>query len=498
MPSSFLLSLPRELRDMIYETYVWSNEGYAYNYKTNKILRADGNHIELSLSLTCRQVAYEMSGLALRSNTITISTYFSESTRESAGLFHAAIRTIFFARTRLLGHLAPKLLTPRIAHTVTEKYPMLAPLVNTWFQGKEVAMIQEGYSMVHHECYHCGEAPSLWNEFVQFTLKQLSQHPNFMREAGHKPVFWTTRAGCNAIEAANASFDPWTILDDPKLDELTAITGIEPRPYLYFDHLKYCYSAASVALRFLESLTPQTRKHVRNLVLREDWQSVASPACHGRGLIPHCVENPELRILRYVNLWQNGFPVHIEQRDPYVFGLHGRMDIAPPDHLKDDKLSARGVTQSVGTWIVESLLLPSLGMPQGSYTLVLDGNPIPEQTAAVFRIVQRDAAWQTALDLRHTRQLIPELSWLNRRLQVGYFYEMLPQAVRDISNGTSPIRCNFDPGVIQSAEALVDARTNWSLQQWRSGWDAHEPQDFQTHDPLPPWSQLRWQRVTPL
>jgi hypothetical protein len=68
------------------------------------------------------------------------------------------------------------------------------------------------------------------------------------------------------------------------------------------------------------------------------------------------------------------------------------MDIAPPDHLKDDKLSARGVTQSVGTWIVESLLLPSLGMPQGSYTLVLDGNPIPEQTAAVFRVVQRDAA----------------------------------------------------------------------------------------------------------
>jgi hypothetical protein len=65
MPSSFLLSLPRELRNMIYETYVWSNEGYAYNHKTNKILRADGNHIELSLSLTCRQIAYEMSGLAL-------------------------------------------------------------------------------------------------------------------------------------------------------------------------------------------------------------------------------------------------------------------------------------------------------------------------------------------------------------------------------------------------------------------------------------------------
>jgi hypothetical protein len=48
---------------------------------------------------------------------------------------------------------------------------------------------------------------------------------------------------------------------------------------------------------------------------------------------------------------------------------------------------------------MEALALPSLGMPEHSFTLILDGSPTPEHTSDIFRtVVQRDAAWQDALN----------------------------------------------------------------------------------------------------
>lgn len=52
-----------------------------------------------------------------------------------------------------------------------------------------------------------------------------------------------------------------------------------------------------------------TRSQFRHIVLHEDWDYVAEPECHGRGLLPYILENPLLRITRRVNLWQNAFPI---------------------------------------------------------------------------------------------------------------------------------------------------------------------------------------------
>jgi hypothetical protein len=186
---------------------------------------------------------------------------------------------------------------------------------------------------------------------------------------------------------------------------------------------------------------------------------VVQPVCHGRGFIPFCLEKPALRVERFVSLWQNAFPVlysTLYLNAPALdIATPDDMDIAAPDGLKNNKLSARDITRSVGEWFVEALLLPSLGMPKESFTLILDGNPTPEATTAAFCIVQRDVAWQVALDIVYQRGLLPQLSWLERRLETGYTYECLPTAVNNISMASPLVRCNFDLGEAHDAEALV-------------------------------------------
>jgi hypothetical protein len=146
---------------------------------------------------------------------------------------------------------------------------------------------------------------------------------------------------------------------------------------------------------------------------------------------------------------------------------------------------------------MEALALPPLGMSEGSYALVLDGNPTPEHTSEVFRVVQRDVSWQAALDLAYSRGLLPEPFWQDRRRRKSYTYEGLPDVVKSLSRNSPLVRTNFDLGSVYEydIESLLEERRAWSLQDWGKGWATHEPHKFQTAAPLPPWHLLRWGHV---
>ena len=64
-----------------------------------------------------------------------------------------------------------------------------------------------------------------------------------------------------------------------------------------------------MALRFLSSVPGEVRDMIRNVSLLEDYESVACPESHGRGLIALCQAHPKLRVKRVVHLWRNAFPV---------------------------------------------------------------------------------------------------------------------------------------------------------------------------------------------
>ena len=141
-------------------------------------------------------------------------------------------------------------------------------------------------------------------------------------------------------------------------------------------------------------------------------------------------------------------------------------------------------------------------MPKEAYTLVFDGDPTPGRSSEVFAVVQRDAAWQTALDLTYGHGL-SKPSWFDRRRRVGYIYECLPRGLQEIyegqgsDQGHSLIRCNFDLRAPYSPEKVLEEQQGQSSQGWDEAWTRHEPREFQTAPPLPPWHLLRWRRVLP-
>ncbi|KAF1847202.1 uncharacterized protein K460DRAFT_363309 [Cucurbitaria berberidis CBS 394.84] len=477
------LRLPRELRDLIYEHYVRVDGGYAYQFRTNKLTQSDGKPILLSLALASRQVASEMSGVALRTNTITFSAHFSETTREKAGLFHEAILQITKRKATLLNELAHRLLTSDMVEVAATSYPQFSSILDYWrVRGRNPTFTRTD----------CGEALSIWNDFIHFTLDLVSKHPKFVDHANiPAPVLYHYH-GTQALDIKDTSLKPWNLVDSVELERLAIVAQVEEKQHWYNDNIRYSYSAASTALRFLHSVPKATRAAIRKIVLLEDRQSVAKPACHGRGFIPFCRENRNLRVERFVSLWKNAFPISQLRTPLYMIATPLFLESGT---LDDDRLPANRTTKAVGTWVAEALALPSLGMPENSFTLVLDGNPTPEHTSEVFRVVQRDVAWQLALDTCYTRGLLPTPSWLDRRLGVGYMYEGLPDAVRNLSLNGSLIRCNFDPGSPYDVDSLLEEHRGWSAQDWEEGWATHEPSDFQTVPPLPPWHVLRWQNV---
>jgi hypothetical protein len=188
-------------------------------------------------------------------------------------------------------------------------------------------------------------------------------------------------------------------VDTTELDRLTKAARVCLGWLFVRKSPKYTYSAASVAIRFLESLPSATWRMIRKIVLDEDHESVAFPECHGRGFIAICQDNPQLRVERSISLWKNVFPVANFSLSAYLDGTERYIGEGIIDN---DRCPAEGITKAVGTWIAEAMALPSLGMPKDSFTLIIDGNPTSDHTSNVFRVVQCDVAWQAALDVCYT------------------------------------------------------------------------------------------------
>jgi hypothetical protein len=123
--SHFLL-LARELRDLIYSYYVAIDGGYVYDPlpEPGRLRAADGRRNGLALMYTCRQVAAEMKGLALRDNVVTFSTSNAAEVSVSvrACRFHVlmqdfherAMNVLFFRRAEI---------TPEILDAMDREYP---------------------------------------------------------------------------------------------------------------------------------------------------------------------------------------------------------------------------------------------------------------------------------------------------------------------------------------------------------------------------------------
>ncbi|KAK1690116.1 hypothetical protein BDP55DRAFT_724700 [Colletotrichum godetiae] len=214
---------------------------------------------------------------------------------------------------------------------------------------------------------------------------------------------------------------------------------------------------------------------MRDIVLIEDRESVSNPECHAMGLIPYCQENPGLRIERRVSLWQNAF-----------FYNSGLGAWAIGERTKDYRdLEANEMSFAVARWVIETLPLISAGMPAKSFTLVLDGEGDPQCTEVFQNIVLRDAAWQQAMDECFQSGDLPLEPYGTRRntqrnwaaaifpaFNDSYMFDKFPQVMREIVEGTSIVRCTFDPGEVIDVQRFksIAKQGSWSLEHWKVNW----------------------------
>lgn len=158
---------------------------------------------------------------------------------------------------------------------------------------------------------------------------------------------------------------------------------------------KYRFSAASVAIKFLSSLTRGLRLYLRRIRLLENNTSVAFPESHAHGLIGFCVDNPKLRVERRVSVWKT--ILQQERDDLYALPESLRSNA---NNYDQTGFGTDRATESIARWVMEAASLIPAGMPQDSFTLVLDGAPGDDVLSDVFiKYIQRDAAWQMAWQL---------------------------------------------------------------------------------------------------
>lgn len=290
MRSTFF-SLPRELRDTVYHHYIFEPDGYHFNVESGKF-RASGNRpIDLALSLASKSVAAEMHHLALERNVLNFWT--SDFRRQEAGRFNALFEQMLDDKSWLLRTLQDpqfgRYKTSEVDKKVAQEYPQLEPLLLDLNNGSWGASI--------YRASNGGVAESCTRGFLDYLVEVLSRDTNFIKAWGDAYGNDASSYEKRIVPFAKSTLflsspEPWAMPSRYELAKMSEV--ISPRSIL--ERRKWRFSAAAVAINFLNSIPQTTLMKIRKIVLHENRRSVGRPECHGLGLIPFCSQNPKLHM----------------------------------------------------------------------------------------------------------------------------------------------------------------------------------------------------------
>ncbi|KAF4424487.1 hypothetical protein F53441_14234 [Fusarium austroafricanum] len=216
------------------------------------------------------------------------------------------------------------------------------------------------------------------------------------------------------------------------------------------------FSATAAAIRFLGQLPPHQRNQIRKLVLYENLESVNVPSVHALGLVRFFTENPLLSVERRASIFgciSNTKPAEVgfvleewmeADRDPQQFY---NANFAP----------------KVCTWLVDALAVVLAGVPAESFSFVLESGPYGDLCADLFQkgvhvSLAESKAWTMCLERGIFKDLIGGSEMrksynLPPDLETG---ERFREAIEQLVNQTSVLRCDFNPGVPVYPETLVE------------------------------------------
>ncbi|KAF6810134.1 hypothetical protein CPLU01_15378 [Colletotrichum plurivorum] len=264
-----------KVRDLIYAQCVLINGGYVLDFDSNTLRGADGKPIDLSFRLACKRIASETRGLALSSNILNFSTVYSDNA--TAGRFDLLIRHLAAKLGRLISRLEPGyLIVPDgIWDDITKVHPRFAQYVEFRRNRPNRRITSIPVAKVGHPG-SCGDTPSAFRNFI---------------------CPWKIMSSDRVEESIDSMGSQFSKTIDYSWDFSSHTT--ENFPGLSGNSKKNSYSAASVAIRFLDSLSPDSRMSIRSMVLNEDQRRWFSATQRGRRQSDLCLERDILPALAW-------------------------------------------------------------------------------------------------------------------------------------------------------------------------------------------------------
>ncbi|KAF4470851.1 hypothetical protein FALBO_2238 [Fusarium albosuccineum] len=484
IPRVYLVTLPTELRNQIYRLYFALDGGYVHNRDdpyNGKLSAADGQPIDFSLMYVCRLIAAETKDIPLQVNTVSFSTAYHPDWSLQAGRFEYLTSFYHEIEKDLVIHLG---LTSDLAF----RSEGLSSEINFHFRRNFIETDND-------------ELACTVDDAVTYSLRLLRQK---VPEKFNESVVHDDSPGCfKPHEFDGLRFDPWAIpspaelarvggllqdgevwkslqewQSDPNLDEKSRVGYRQA----------FRFSAAAVAIRFLDQLTPTRRLNLRKMVLHEDHFSVGRSECHALGLIPFCKENRQLRVERRANLWRNV----LQER---LLPAFRRLAEVEADVSKAERLCEIGAESSLprlNAWLGNADAVIDAGMPVDSFTFVLDGEPALDMSSEFFQqVVHHKIAWELAF--RHCFCSSGEIDF---RLDTCVANIRLIRAMDHLVNQTSILSCNFNPGQFWDVDRIVERHREWSMEDWSEKWTELELSGgirrfCRLAPPLPSWSSMQ-------
>jgi hypothetical protein len=497
-------TLPRELRDSIYGYYFLRDDGYIYDLNSKRLKGSDaeGHIIHMDLVYTCKAAAKETKGLALRLNTITFRTAPTEETAYRARLLEDIANLMEYLHITML-YAAKKHGCIDLARLRQAEFGLPKAIVETtYFNILRHRWVQEGHATP-------ALSQSAARQLYRRMLRIASSHSNFQQAMAKHDYFlahpeispsdilnWEDDKlwfGTNDV-GSSGSIAMWNM---PTIEELETLKDRFDPLWSRFGkdldidpYIKYRFSAAAVAISFLESLPSAVRMQVQHVNLDEDFKSSARPECHAIGLVRFCLENPRLRIVRHVNLWWTAlqpprwqwykFPASLRPEDNYC-------ETMGPWHIPS----------RFKLWSDEIDTLLTYGMPSSSFSLVFGG---PEDSCQqAFEILKYAAEWSSAYKqrfypgfpvdsmlehftrLEHTQIQPTEIFdgpwWPQPRPYFDVMHHVSDHYIttlRKIIQGDSLIHFDRFEGGAWDPERILNANVDLENKQWGVDWGESE------------------------
>ncbi|KAF4961886.1 hypothetical protein FSARC_10005 [Fusarium sarcochroum] len=524
-PRASLLGLPGELREKVYREYFRADGGYVYDGDSDKLIKAEGQPVDISLRGTCRQIADETRHLPFSLNAITFSTVYRQDWQKQAGALGYLVRYHTQIQADLLCRLR-RLVTPDMYTELGVKSPQYMPIIkqkitsvisrderrrHSYAEFRGSLDFQQGFLQPWPYLMRldwCDNTVSFKRAIAYILRLVADKHTAEFTEALEEILpGWTDTHLPHEI--FDATFDPWAV---PSIHEVAQVSK-QLQMHILWDRLgswyqtkepfpeyegptyryrrKYRFSAAAVAIRFLNQIPEQQRLCIRKLVVNEDRVAVGDPECHAIGLIPFCKENPTLHVEQRLNLWRN---LILNSELPsgrhmawYVEAIH----TPEPNSATIHQIFSDSIHGQFVSCVMHVLEVLKEGMPSGSYHFLLDGGPDLNLSTDLFNtILKRGIAWLTLHTECVTRGIFTDRNHHDYPFRTSNSVE----DVNSFTNETSIFRCNFNLNQPWDCKKISEAHGglhNSSLHNWLRLGGLDDPEFFDISTPALNLVELR-------